>query len=217
MVNKNNLIQISFLFFILVLNLIFLFYGFQPICEYFNNITSFSYTSFNWPLVFSWFIELIITCSLIGFTAFSIFKMKVNKLEYNSLLMTYLFIYVVTKLIENLVYFINLSSLVEVSFFSVLSPGSIINIAISLAILLTFLILLIKKNNKLKVYIVSSELLLLVLLNLIFPFYYSQFQEGQFIIDIVFILFIVFSLVMNYLEYYKTKANKLKEKNAYEK
>lgn len=135
--------------------------------------------------------------------------MKVNKLEYNSLLVTYFFIYVVTKLIENLVYFINLSSLVEVGFFSTLSPGSIINLSLSIVILLTFLILLIKKNNKLKVYIVSSELPLLVLLNLIFPFYYSQFQEGQFIIDIVFILFIVFSLVMNYLEYYKTKANKL--------
>lgn len=218
MISKNNLIQISCLFFLLVLNLAFLFFGISEISGYFNSITDVSYTSFNWPLVFSWFIELIITCSLIGITSLSISKIKVNKFEYNSLLVTYFFIYVVIKLIENLIYFINLSSLVENGFFSVLTTGSIINFVFSIVIFLTLLILLIKKNNELKIYIVGSEVFLLVLLNLIFPVFYSQFQTGQFIMEIVFILFIVFSLVMNYIVQFKNKGNKFKKgEEAYEK
>lgn len=206
MIEKNNIIQILCLYFLFLLNLIFLFCGFQSVCEFFNNISSFSYISFNWPLIFSRFIELIITCSLMGYTTFKISKIKTNNYEYNSLLITYFFINVVTKLIENLVYFINLASLVDVSFFNVLSLGSIINIFFSLVIILTYFIFLIKRKSKIKMYIIGSEIFLLVLLNIFFPFYYSQFQEGQFFIDITFIVFVLFSLIMHSLTHYKIKA-----------
>lgn len=141
MLSKNNIIQVTCLIFILLLNILFIFLGIQPIYQYFKNINDISFVNYHWPLVFAWIIDLIATIGLIGFTIFSIKKIKVSKIEYMNLLLSYFGIYVVLKFILNVVYYINLSRLVNANFLFTLSTGAVINFVISLIVLLTYIVL----------------------------------------------------------------------------
>lgn len=200
MLSKNNIIQVTCLIFILLLNLLFIFLGIQPIYEYFKSINDISFVNYNWPLVFAWFIDLVVTIGLIGFTIFSIKKIKVSKIEYKNLLLFYFGIYVALKFILNVVYYINLSRLVNANFLFTLSTGAVINFVISLIILLTYIVLKFLKLDKFVLYVLSVELIILVLLDLIFPIFYNEYIVGKLPLGIIYILFIVFSLLMNLLE-----------------
>ncbi len=197
MLSKKNIIQVTCLIFILLLNLLFIFLGIQPIYEYFKSINDISFVNYNWPLVFAWFIDLVATIGLIGFTIFSIKKIKVSKIEYKNLLLSYFGIYVALKFILNVVYNINLSRLVNANFLFTLSTGAVINFVISLIILLTYIVLKFLKLDKFVLYVLSVELIILVLLDLIFPIFYNEYIVGELLLGIIYILFIVFSLLMN--------------------
>lgn len=217
MLSKNNIIQVTCLIFILLLNLLFIFLGIQPIYEYFKSINDISFVNYNWPLVFAWFIDLVATIGLIGFTIFSIKKIKVSKIEYNNLLLSYFGIYVALKFILNVVYYINLSRLVNANFLFTLSTGAVINFVISLIILLTYIVLKFLKLDKFILYAFSVELIILVLLDLIFPIFYNEYIVGELLLGIIYILFIIFSLVMNLLETNKFSKKVVKGEETYEK
>lgn len=217
MLSKNNIIQVTCLTFILLLNLLFIFLGIQPIYEYFKNINDISFVNYNWPLVFTWFIDLVATIGLIGFTIFSIKRIKVSKIEYKNLLLSYFGIYVVLKFILNVVYYINLSRLVNANFLFTLSTGAVINFVISLIILLTYIVLKFLKLDKFILYTLSAELIILILLDLIFPIFYNKYIVGEVPLGIIYILFIIFSLVMNLLETNKFSKKVVKGEEAYEK
>lgn len=217
MLSKNNIIQVTCLIFILLLNLLFIFLGIQPIYEYFKSINDISFVNYNWPLVFAWFIDLVATIGLIWFTIFSIKKIKVSKIEYKNLLLSYFGIYVALKFILNVVYYINLSRLVNANFLFTLSTGAVINFVISLIILLTYIVLKFLKLDKFILYALSVELIILVLLDLIFPIFYNEYIVGELPLGIIYILFIVFSLLMNLLETNKFSKKVVKGEEAYEK
>lgn len=217
MLSKNNIIQVTCLIFILLLNLLFIFLGIQPIYEYFKSINDISFVNYNWPLVFAWFIDLVATIGLIGFTIFSIKKIKVSKIEYKNLLLSYFGIYVSLKFILNVVYYINLSRLVNANFLFTLSTGAVINFVISLIILLTYIVLKFLKLDKFVLYVLCVELITLVLLDLIFPIFYNKYIVGEVPLGIIYILFIIFSLVMNLLETNKFSKKVVKGEEAYEK
>lgn len=217
MLSKNNIIQVTCLIFILLLNLLFIFLGIQPIYEYFKSINDISFVNYNWPLVFTWFIDLVVTIGLIGFTIYSIKKIKVSKIEYKNLLLSYFGIYVALKFILNVVYYINLSRLVNANFLFTLSTGAVINFVISLIILLTYIVLKFLKLDKFVLYVLSVELIILVLLDLIFPIFYNEYIVGELLLGIIYILFIVFSLLMNLLETNKFSKKVVKGEEAYEK
>ena len=217
MLSKNNIIQVTCLIFILLLNLLFIFLGIQPIYEYFKSINDISFVNYNWPLVFAWFIDLVATIGLIGFTIFSIKKIKVSKIEYKNLLLSYFGIYVALKFILNVVYYINLSRLVNANFLFTLSTGAVINFVISLIILLTYIVLKFLKLDKFVLYVLSVEVIILVLLDLIFPIFYNEYIVGEVLLGIIYILFIVFSLLMNLLETNKFSKKVVKGEEAYEK
>lgn len=217
MLSKNNLIQITCLVFVLLLNFLFIFLGVQPVYEYFKSFNDTSFITYNWPLVFAWFIDLVVTIGLLGFTIFSISKIKVNKIEYKDLLLGYFGIYILIKFIENIVYYINLATLVDANFLVILSSGAAINFIVTLIILLTFIILKLLKLNKFILYVIGIELILLILLNLIFPCYYNEYIIGELPLGIIYILFIVLTLSINLID--DIKLNKLvnKGEEAYEK
>ena len=217
MLSKNNLIQITCLVFVLLLNFLFIFLGVQPVYEYFKSFSDTSFVTYNWPLVFAWFIDLVVIIGLLGFTIFSISKIKVNKIEYKDLLLSYFGIYILIKFIENIVYYINLATLVDANFLVILSKGAAINFIVTLIILLTFIILKLLKLNKFILYVIGIELILLILLNLIFPCYYNEYIIGELPLGIIYILFIVLTLSINLID--DIKLNKLvnKGEEAYEK
>ena len=217
MLSKNNIIQVTCLIFILLLNLLFIFLGIQPIYEYFKSINDISFVNYNWPLVFAWFIDLVATIGLIGFTIFRVKKIKVSKIEYKNLLLSYFGIYVALKFILNVVYYINLSRLVNANFLFILSTGAVINFVISLIILLTYIVLKFLKLDKFILYVLSVELIILVLLDLIFPIFYNEYIVWELLLGIIYILFIVFSLLMNLLETNKFSKKVVKGEEAYEK
>ena len=198
-------IQLVFLYFVFGLSFIFQFLGLQPIVEYFKNTNDSIYVSFNYPLVLSRFIDLFLILVLLFFTSLIIHKLNIGKIDYKNLILIYMILYVCVKLAENLLYFINLWAKIDYNFFEVLSPGSIINLVISAFIYLTILIFTLLKQDNFRYYLVGVEVIVLIVLNMIFPVYYSKYSIGIVPLRITYILFIIFSLSVNFSQSYRNK------------
>ena len=198
-------IQLVFLYFVFGLSFIFQFLGLQPIVEYFKNTNDSIYVSFNYPLVLSRFIDLFLILVLLFFTSLIIHKLNICKIYYKNLILIYMILYVCVKLAENRLYFINLWAKIDYNFFEVLSPGSIINLVISAFIYLTILIFTLLKQDNFRYYLVGVEVIVLIVLNMIFPVYYSKYSIGIVPLRITYILFIIFSLSVNFSQSYRNK------------
>ena len=198
-------IQLVFLYFVFVLSFIFQFLGLQPIVEYFKNTNDSIYVSFNYPLVLSRFIDLFLILVLLFFTSLIIHKLNIGRIDYKNLILIYMILYVCVKFAENLLYFINLWAKIDYNFFEVLSPGSIINLVISAFIYLTILIFTLLKQENFRYYLVGVEVIVLIVLNMIFPVYYSKYSIGIVPLRITYILFIIFSLSVNFSQSYRNK------------
>lgn len=198
-------IQLVFLYFVFGLSFIFQFLGLQPIVEYFKNTNDSIYVSFNYPLVLSRFIDLFLILVLLFFTSLIIHKLNIGRIDYKNLILIYMILYVCVKFAENLLYFINLWAKIDYNFFEVLSPGSIINLVISAFIYLTILIFTLLKQENFRYYLVGVEVIVLIVLNMIFPVYYSKYSIGIVPLRITYILFIIFSLSVNFSQSYRNK------------
>lgn len=198
-------IQLVFLYFVFGLSFIFQFLGLQPIVEYFKNTNDSIYVSFNYPLVLSRFIDLFLILVLLFFTSLIIHKLNIGRIDYKNLILIYMILYVCVKFAENLLYFINLWAKIDYNFFEVLSPGSIINLVISAFIYLTILIFTLLKQENFRYYLVGVEVIVLIVLNMIFPVYYSKYSIGIVPLRITYILFIIFSLSVNFWQSYRNK------------
>lgn len=198
-------IQLVFLYFVFGLSFIFQFLGLQPIVEYFKNTNDSIYVSFNYPLVLSRFIDLFLILVLLFFTSLIIHKLNIGRIDYKNLILIYMILYVCVKFVENLLYFINLWAKIDYNFFEVLSPGSIINLVISAFIYLTILIFTLLKQENFRYYLVGVEVIVLIVLNMIFPVYYSKYSIGIVPLRITYILFIIFSLSVNFSQSYRNK------------
>lgn len=198
-------IQLVFLYFVFGLSFIFQFLGLQPIVEYFKNTNDSIYISFNYPLVLSRFIDLFLILVLLFFTSLIIHKLNIGRIDYKNLILIYMILYVCVKFAENLLYFINLWAKIDYNFFEVLSPGSIINLVISAFIYLTILIFTLLKQENFRYYLVGVEVIVLIVLNMIFPVYYSKYSIGIVPLRITYILFIIFSLSVNFSQSYRNK------------
>ena len=198
-------IQLVFLYFVFGLSFIFQFLGLQPIVEYFKNTNDSIYVSFNYHLVLSRFIDLFLILVLLFFTSLIIHKLNIGRIDYKNLILIYMILYVCVKFAENLLYFINLWAKIDYNFFEVLSPGSIINLVISAFIYLTILIFTLLKQENFRYYLVGVEVIVLIVLNMIFPVYYSKYSIGIVPLRITYILFIIFSLSVNFSQSYRNK------------